>query len=82
MSKVLIEVNPEQINRAIDRLSIGDKIRLIRRLENQTWAQRLDEVVGPIRKRFRENPISDKEITRICEETRRRLYRERTARRH
>lgn len=82
MSKVLIEVNPEQISKAIDRLSIRDKIRLVRRLENETWAQRLDEVVGRIRKRFKENPISDKEITRICEETRRRLYHERSARRH
>lgn len=82
MSKVLIEVEPEQINKAIDRLSIQDKIRLVRRLENETWAQRLDDVVGHIRRRFKENPISNKEITKICKKTRQRLYYGKAARRH
>ena len=74
MSKVILELNPNQVGELVDRLSIEDKIRLVRKLENETWARRLDEVVSRIRKRFRQNPVSDKEIRQICEDTRQRLY--------
>ena len=77
-NKILLELNPNQIEALIERLSIDDKIRLVKKLEQETWAKRLDEVVTRIRKRFKQNPLSDKEITRICEETRQKLYNERT----
>ena len=76
-NKITLELNPNQVEELVDRLSIEDKIRLVRRLESETWAKRLDEVVSRIRKRFRQNPISDKEITKICEEARQRSYNER-----
>ena len=78
VNKVTLELNPNQVEELVERLSIEDKIRLVRKLEQETWAKRLDEVVSRIRKRFRQNPLSDKEITQICEETRQRLYNERT----
>lgn len=77
-NKVTLELNPKEVEKLVEKLSIEDKIRLVRRLENETWAKRLDEVVSRIRKRFKRNPISDREIRRICEETRQRLYNERT----
>ena len=77
-NKILLELNPNQIEALIERLAIDDKIRLVKKLDPETWAKRLDEVVTRIRKRFKQNPLSDKEITRICEETRQRLYNERT----
>ena len=67
----------KSVEELVEKLSIQDKINLVRKLENETWAKRLDEVVSRIRKRFREAPISDKEIRQICEETRQRLYNER-----
>ena len=81
-NKVTLELDPTQVEELVEKLSIQDKIQLIRKLENETWAQRLDEVVGRIRKRFKQNPISDKEITRICEETRQRIYNEKVKRRN
>ena len=72
-----LELNPNQVEKLVERLPLEDKIRLVRKLEGETWARRLDEVVFRIRKRFKSNPISDKEITQICEETRQRLYNER-----
>ena len=75
-SKVTLELNPSQIEGLIGQLSIEDKIRLVRKLEGETWAKRFDDVVSRIRKRFRQNPISRKEINRICEETRQKLYNE------
>lgn len=77
-NKVTLELNPKEVEELVEKLSIEDKIRLVRRLENETWAKRLDEVVSRIRKRFKRNPISDREIRRICEETHQRLYNERT----
>lgn len=76
-NKVMLELNPNQVEELIDRLSIEDKIRLVRKLENETWARRLDEVVFRIRKRFKRASISNKEIRQICEETRQKLYNER-----
>ena len=76
-NKLTLEFNPNQVEELINKLSIEDKIKLVRKLENETWARRLDEVVFRIRKRFKKNPISDKEIQQICEETRQRLYNER-----
>ena len=77
-NKVVLELNPDEVERLVEKLSIEDKIRLVRKLENETWARRLDDVVLKIRRRFRERPISNKEIIQICEETRQRLYNERT----
>jgi ribosomal protein L31E len=77
MNKITLELNPAQVEGLVEKLSIEDKIRIIKRLEQETWAKRMDEVVSRIRTRFKQKPISDKEITRICEETRQRLYNER-----
>jgi uncharacterized membrane-anchored protein len=77
-NKITLELNPGEVEELVNKLSIQDKIKLVRKLENETWARRLDEVVFRIRKRFRQNPLSDREIQRICEETRQRLYNERT----
>lgn len=77
-NKIVLELNPSEVEDLVDKLSIQDKIKLVRRLENETWASRLDEVVLRIRRRFKQNPISDKEIRRICEQTRQRIYNERT----
>ena len=76
-NKVTLELNPNEVEELVEKLSIQDKIRLVRKLENETWAKRLDEIVYRIRKRFKESPISDKEIRRICEEARQRLFNER-----
>lgn len=78
MSTVTLELNVKEAKNLIKQMAVEDKIKLMRELEQETWAKRLDEVVQRIRKGFKQNPISDKEITRICEETRQGLYNERT----
>lgn len=75
--KFTLELNPADVEQLVDKLSLDDKIKLVRKLENETWARRLDEVVFRIRKCFKQTPISDKEILRICKETRQKLYDER-----
>ena len=73
-NRTTFELDTSIVERIVEKMPIEAKIRLIRKLEKETWAKRLDEVVSRIRKRFKQNPVSDKEITRICEETRQKLY--------
>ena len=71
---ITLELNTSQVEKLVEKLSIEDKIKLVRKLEDQTWARRLDEVVFKIRKRFRQASLSEKEIKQICEEMRQKLY--------
>ena len=77
--KITLELVPTQVEALVEKLSIPEKIRLIKKLEQETLGARLDRVVNQARKRFKQNPLSDKEIQRICEETRQRIYDERTS---
>jgi len=76
-NKITLELKARDVEELVGKLSIQDKIRLIRKLENETWARRLDEVASRIKKRFKQTAVTDKEIRQICEETRQRLYNER-----
>lgn len=77
MPKVNLSLDVKDVEKLVEKLSIPDKIRLVRKLEEETWAKRLDETVSQIRKKFKKNPLPDKEIAKICKETRQRLYNER-----
>jgi len=70
-NKVILELDPTQVEQLVERLSIQDKIRLVQKLANETWANRLDRVIQRMRKRVREMRISDKEIDALCEEVKR-----------
>jgi len=78
MSKFTLELNIKEL---IEKMPMNKKIELVRELERETWAKRLDQVVKKIRKRFRRRPLSFRKITQICEEVRQRHY-ERTKRSH
>lgn len=69
--KVILELRPTQVEELVERLSIQDKIRLVKKLEGETWVNRLDNIVQKMRKRIRETKFSIKEIDHICEEVKR-----------
>lgn len=70
MTKVAVELDIKQIESAIANLGVPDKIKLVKKLERETRRQRWDSLVARIRQRFRKNPISNAEITALCEEVR------------
>ena len=74
INKISLELNPSQVEALVDKLPAREKIRLVRKLTRQTWAKQLDNIVTRIRKRFKESPISDKEIQQEIEEVRRQIY--------
>jgi len=73
MSKVAIQL-PVDIDKIINQLKTEDRIRLIRKLEEQTLSKRIDNLLERIDKRGRKNPLSEKEITEIVKEVRKELY--------
>ena len=70
-NKVILELNPHQVEELVEGLSIEDKIKLVRKLENETWARKLDMVVQRMRRNIKKAKISDREIDNICEEVKR-----------
>jgi hypothetical protein len=69
-----IEIETKQLKEAIRKLPVKEKIRLVEELEKETRRSRWETLIAKIRSRIRNNPISQKEINKICEEARTELY--------
>jgi Mg/Co/Ni transporter MgtE len=61
------------IKEAINKLPINKRIELVRDLEQETWAVRLDNVTDKIRHQIKHIP-NEEEITRLCKKARKRVY--------
>lgn len=70
-NNISIEISPSQVENLVERLPLERKLRLVRRLQRETWANRLDEVTQRMRGCIRRARISAKDIDRICEEVKR-----------
>ena len=64
----------------IRKLSERDKVRLLKRLEEETWANQLESQVARIQTRLKNNPITNSDIERIVEEVRERRHASRSGR--
>ena len=71
---ITLEISPNQVEKLIERLPLESKIRLVRRLEKETWAKRLDTIAQRMRKHVKQKGVTDREIDRICEEVRKERY--------
>ena len=61
---------PLDIAAIIKRLPLREKLQLVRELEQETWAMRLEQVVKRIRARKSVKQLSMGEINRIVEDVR------------
>ena len=80
MVKLADRLKLKQIIVLIKRLPQRDKLKLLRELEQETWASKLEEAVSGIRNRVKESQITDSDIDRIVEEVRERRYQARSSR--
>lgn len=71
---------PVDITTILKQLPLREKLRLVRQLEQETWATQLDDVVTRIRSRRSVQELSPKEITRIVEDVRKSRYARRSRR--
>ncbi|MFH1777374.1 MAG: hypothetical protein ABH952_07450 [Candidatus Omnitrophota bacterium] len=76
MAKITLEIDSRQVEALVEKLPTDEKIHLVQRLEEETWPDRIKQIVSNIRRRAKKNPISEEEITRICEDVRQELYEE------
>jgi hypothetical protein len=73
-NKIVLELNPTQIEKLVEKLSSEDKIRLVRKLERQTWGQRIDGLFKKIDQRRKKYPVSNKEIKQEIATIRSQIY--------
>jgi hypothetical protein len=73
-NKITLELNPNQVEELVEKLPLEEKIRLVRRLERETWGKRIDKLFKKIDQRRRRYPISNKEIAQEIEIVRRKIY--------
>ncbi len=80
MVKLASKLKLNQIIVFIKQLPKKDKLKLFKKLEQERWANQLDEVTSRIRGRLNENRITDAEIDKIVEEVREQRYQARSGR--
>ena len=74
MSKVIIELNPQQISEAIEGLSNKEKVKLTERLEKETLSLRWRQILKVIDSRLRKFPISNEEVAKEIRAYRKEKY--------
>lgn len=68
------KISLKQIEQAVEVLSQAEKIRLVRRLERQTWGDRMDRLLARIDARVKRRPVSEEQVTALVEQVRQELY--------
>lgn len=66
-----------ELERAVDALPPSAKLRLVQRLEQQTWGPRIDRLLARIDARVKRRPLSEERITDLVEQVRQELYAQR-----
>ena len=74
MTKADIGLGIELIKYTFEKLPVRARIKVVEELGRATRKERWNEVVSVIRARVRARQISQREIDRICEDVRTKLY--------
>ena len=74
MSKVMINLNVNELSNAIEQLSQSEKTRLIKKLEKETWSSRFNQLLRRVRQRAKQSPLSEQKISSEIESVRQRRY--------
>lgn len=74
MSRITLELNSHDVKQLVEKLSIQDKIKLVRQLEKETLRQRWDNLLNTIDSRFKKYPLSEEEIGKEIERARKEHY--------
>ena len=74
MSKITVEIDKKQIERAINQLKTEEKIEILDELARETRKERWEGLVSTVRKRYRKTPVPSAEIKLACEDVRQKQY--------
>ena len=78
MFKITVDVDIQEAKDLIRQMPLEEKIKLVRELQKETWAKRLNRVLGNIDQRRKKYKITNQEISQEIEKARQEFY----ARRH
>lgn len=78
MSRVTLDLDIKEAKDLIEQMSLEEKIKLLRALEKETWAKRIDQTLKNIDARRKKYKISTTDISQEIEKARQEFY----ARRH
>lgn len=70
----MIKMSSEQIEQLAVKLPWREKIRLVRKLEQDIWGKRMDQLLKRIDERRKKHPISSQEIKSEIDSVRWELY--------
>ena len=74
MSKVTIELSPQQISEAIEGLSAKEKLQLTEKLERETLRLRWRQILKDIDSRLKKFPISKNDVMKEIAAYRKKQY--------
>ena len=76
MIKIEMNLDFKDLQRAINRLPVRDRVKLMEHLmkDEDTWKTEFRRLRSRVRARAQKHPISPKEITGIVEDVRQKLY--------
>lgn len=73
-TKITFAVDEKELEKVVETMPLKFKLRLVRRLEEETKEQRWDELFRRIDKNFSKHPVTEEEITREVAAVRRSKY--------
>jgi len=73
-NKITLNLNVKQVEKLVEKSSLEEKLKLVRKLEKETLRRRWGEILKDIDKRLKRFPISKKEIEQEIKAYRRQEY--------
>lgn len=67
----------KELEKVLDALPYALKLRLVQRLERQTWGARIDRLLSRIDARVKRKPLPEAQMTALVEQVRQELYAQR-----
>ena len=74
MPKTQPQLNVRQLQKAIDRLSVADRVQLTQAILKKTWFARFESLLKRIQQKTGRVSLSPAAVRKVCEEARRELY--------
>lgn len=73
-TKISLEVNEKEVEKVVESMPLRFKLRLVRKLEEETREKRWNELFKRIDERFQKSPISEEEIAQEITAVRKAKY--------
>ncbi len=74
MPKVILEMDAKEARELIEQLPLDDKIKLVKELEKETWAKRINNLFKAVDAQRKKHRLSSKAILKETANARKEFY--------